>query len=98
MKRVLTVVSLSLATAVVGLASSSTAYAAAHPSPTGTGQPSQSCGSATAPNSPNGFNSAGFAHAETVYAGSDSTPSAMNSQSGKAVSQYDVACFQVSQH
>jgi hypothetical protein len=98
MKRVLSVVSVSLATAVVGLASSGTAYAAANPSPTGTGQPSQTCGSDTAPNMPNGFNSAGFAHAETVYAGSDGTPSAMNSQSGQAVSQYDVACFQVSQH
>lgn len=62
--------------------------------PNGTGQPSQSCGSPTASMSPNGFNTAGFAHAETVYAGSEGTPSAANGSSN-AVSQYDVACFQV---
>ena len=30
--------------------------------------------------------------------GSDGTPSATNAHSGAAVSQYDVACYQVSQH
>ncbi len=77
-----------LALALVGPAS-----AAANPN--GTGQPSQSCGSATASMSPNGFNTAGFTNAANVYAGSPGTPSAANGNS-HAVSQYDVACFQVS--
>jgi hypothetical protein len=63
--------------------------------PSGTGQPNQSCGSANAQSEPNGFGTAGFAHAETVYAGSDGTPSQANGNS-HAVAQYDVACFQVS--
>lgn len=67
------------------------AFAAANPS--GTGQPSQSCQDQT--NMPNGFNTSGFAHAETVYAGSDGTPSLAHGNS-KAVSQYDVACYQLS--
>ena len=36
---------------------------------------------------------AGFAHAESVYAGSDGTPSATHAHSGAAVSQYDIACI-----
>ena len=65
---------------------------------TGTpGQPSQSC-QAVFPNggpfTPAGFNTAGFAHAETVYAGSQP----QNSVNPKSVSQYDVACFQTAQH
>lgn len=67
--------------------------AAANPS--GTGQPSQSCGSATAATQPNGFGTAGFAHAASVYAGSNGTPSQANGSS-HAVSQYDVACYQIS--
>lgn len=77
---------------------------AAHASgnPSGTGQPSASCQDFQAtPTSPllvNGFNTAGFAHAETVYAGSDGTASLAHAQSGSAVSQYDVACLQLSRH
>jgi hypothetical protein len=71
------------------------ALAAGNPSPTGTGQPSQSCGSATAQNMPPGFGTAGFAHAGTVYAGNG--VSADHSNSANAVSQYDIACYQVSQ-
>ena len=63
--------------------------------PSGTGQPSQSCGSATAQQEPNGFGTGGFSHAEAVYAGSDGTPSQANGNS-HAVSQYDVACYQQS--
>ena len=70
-----------------------TALAAANPS--GTGQPNQSCGSDTASMMPNGFSTSGFAHAETVYAGSDGSHSAQNANSSHAVAQYDVACFQV---
>lgn len=63
--------------------------------PAGTGQPGASCGSANALTEPKGFGTAGFAHAETVYAGSDGTPSLANGNS-HAVSQYDVACYQLS--
>lgn len=69
------------------------ANAAANPN--GTGQPSQSCGSDTALVEPNGFSTGGFAHAELVYAGSDGTKSQANGSS-HAVSQYDVACYQLS--
>ncbi len=62
--------------------------------PSGTGQPNQSC--QAQPNSPLGFLTDGFAQADSVYAGSDGTPSQANG-SPNAVSQYDVACFQVSQ-
>jgi hypothetical protein len=72
------------------------AFAAGNPN--GTGQPSQSCGSATASTSPNGFNTAGFTNAGGVYAGSKGTASAANANSSAAVSQYDVACYQVTTH
>ena len=61
--------------------------------PSGTGQPSQSC--QAEPRQPNGFGTAGFTHATTVYAGSAGTPSAANGNS-HVVSQYDVACYQLS--
>jgi hypothetical protein len=63
--------------------------------PPGSGQPGQECGESGAEQSPPGFDSGGFSNAESHYAGSDGTPSAANGSS-KAVSQYDVACFQVS--
>ena len=56
------------------------------------GQPGAECGAAGAEMSPPGFNSGGFAKAETHYAGSDGTASLAHSQSGMAVSQYDIAC------
>jgi hypothetical protein len=56
------------------------------------GQPNASCENSGA-NPPPGFGTSGFANAETHYAGSEGTPSAANSQSGHAVSQYDIACF-----
>jgi hypothetical protein len=65
-----------------------------------TGQPNQSCGSSTAPQTPgkaanapgSAFNPNGVAGG--VYAGQQP----QNSQNPMSVSQYDVACFQVSQH
>jgi hypothetical protein len=87
MRRVIVLCALVLGAATPALAAN----------PPGSGQPGQSCGSATAPQSPPGFDSGGFANAEAHYAGSDGTPSAANG-SPTAVSQYDVACFQVSQH
>jgi hypothetical protein len=66
--------------------------------PNGTGEPSQSC--QAEPTGPPGITSTsnGFATtAVNVYAGSPGTPSLANGNSD-AVSQYDVACYQVSQH
>jgi hypothetical protein len=68
---------------------------AGNPSRTGTGQPSQSCQSE--PTGPPGIISTtnGFAtRAVNVYAGS----APQNSNNPKSVSQYDVACYQVSTH
>ncbi len=65
--------------------------------PSGTGQPSQSC--QAEPTGPAGLLSTtnGFATvAVNVYAGSPGTPSLANGNA-HAVSQYDVACYQVSQ-
>lgn len=74
------------------------AFAAANPS--GTGQPSQTCLSSTAPAEPgHAANSPGSPFNEvsgiagSKYAGSQP----QNSKNPKSVSQYDVACFQVSQ-
>jgi hypothetical protein len=63
------------------------------------GQPNQSCGSANASSTPgsstnapgSAFNPNGVAG--TVYAGQQP----QNSKNSQSVSQYDVACFQVSQ-
>jgi hypothetical protein len=68
--------------------------ASAAPNPSGTGQPGAECGDANASVEPAGFSSGGFANAEVQYAGSDGTPSALHG-GAHAVSQYDVACFQV---
>jgi hypothetical protein len=65
-------------------------------SPGGRGQPSQSC--QAEPTGPPGITSTanGFATtAENVYAGSPGTPSLLNGNA-HAVSQYDVACFELS--
>ena len=71
-------------------------------SPGTQGQPNQSCLSSTAPSEPGNASSAsGSAFNEnggtagSVYAGSG--VSADHANSSNAVSQYDVACFQVSQ-
>jgi hypothetical protein len=61
------------------------------------GQPSQSCQSFfgnAGPFTPSGFNTAGFNHATTVYAGAQP----QNSKNPNSVSQYDVACFQAASH
>jgi hypothetical protein len=80
------------------------ASASAASNPSGTGQPSQTCLSSTAPSEPgnaasapgSAFNETGPGTAGTVYAGNG--VSATTAGSTHAVSQYDVACFQVSQH
>ena len=76
--------------------------ALAAPNPSGTGQPSQTCLSATASTEPgnaaaapgSAFNETGPGTAGVVYAGNG--VSATTPANGAAVSQYDVACFQVS--
>ena len=78
--------------AVLSVGFATPAFAASNPS--GSGQPSQSCGSAGATSEPGGFGTGGFSTAEAVYAGSEGTPSLANGSS-TAVSQYDVACYQV---
>jgi hypothetical protein len=70
-----------------------TSVALAAGNPSGTGQPSQSCQEQTT--MPNGFSTGGFTHAALVYAGSEGTPSFLNGNA-HAVSQYDVACYQLS--
>ena len=82
---------------VMTLAFASTALA---DSTGNTGQPNQSCGSLNAQMTPgNAANAPGSAFnpngvAGGVYAGQQP----QNSQNPNSVSQYDVACFQVSQH
>jgi hypothetical protein len=78
----------------------SPAYGTANPSHTG--QPSQTCLSSTAPSEPgNAASASGSAFNENggtagaVYAGNGQTT--QTPANGAAVSQYDVACFQVSQ-
>ncbi len=67
-------------------------FAASNPS--GMGQPNQSCQAQTS--SPPGFLTSGFTNAANVYAGSIDNPTFSNNANGNAVSQYDVACYQVS--
>lgn len=80
---------------VVVLFSVAVGGASANGNPSGTGQPSQSC--QAQPTGPPGITSTtnGFAtHAVNVYAGAQ----AQNSSNPHSVSQYDVACYQVSIH
>ena len=85
-----------LASLVIAAFAAGPASAAKNPS--GTGQPGAECGEpGVADVEPSGFLTDGFANAEEHYAGSEGTPSAANGNS-HAVSQYDVACFQLSSH
>jgi hypothetical protein len=79
---------------VCAVAVGSAAFAAAAPNPSGTGQPSVECGEDETFLEPNGFSTDGFAHAQSVYADSEGTPSLLHAQTTHAVSQYDVTCFQ----
>ena len=89
--------------AVVGAFALAAAGAFGASNPNGTGQPSQTCLSSTAPSEPgnaadapgSAFNETGPGTAGTVYAGNG--VSATHAGSSHAVSQYDVACYQTSQ-
>jgi hypothetical protein len=75
-----------------------TTATAGNPSPTGTGQPTQSCQDGSA--GPPGIFSMnnGFANtAVNVYA-NPKTPPNGNEINANAVSQYDVACYEVRTH
>jgi len=99
MKLLVQSAAIALSSATLVLTGVTAAHATGNPSPTGMGQPSQSCGSDTAPSTPGNASSApGSAfnpdgHAGTVYAGEQP----QNSTNPHSVSQYDVACFHVSQ-
>jgi hypothetical protein len=83
------------ATAALALALATGTALAGNPS--GTGQPSAGCGDENATVMPNGFNTDGFANAESRYANPDST-GGLASGNWHVVSQYDVACYQLTQH
>ena len=72
------------ATLMLALSGGPAAFAA--PNPSGTGQPGVECGDPGATDQPAGFSTGGFANAENHYA---------DSEDSNAVSQYDVACYQV---
>ena len=80
------------ATLGAALALSVASGALAGGNPAGTGQPGAECGEEGATMEPHGFTTTGFARAELVYAGSEDSHSSNNEH---AVSQYDVACFQI---
>jgi hypothetical protein len=94
-----TVKKLFLAVAILALI---TAFAVPVKADTNTGtrgQPNQSCQNFFPVNGlqPRGFNTNGFNNTATsVYAGAGRTTN--TPANGAAVSQYDVACFQVSSH
>ena len=102
MRRLLTVMAL----AGIFMAVPATAFAT--PSPNGPGQPGApgtTCGSANAGSAPaNAITTANASvfnvngQASSVYAGNPGTASLANANSAAAVSQYDIACFQVSSH
>ena len=62
--------------------------------PSGQGQPNASCEHSAL--QPAGFSSGGFANADLHYAGNGSH--SLNGNTDKAISQYDVACYQISLH
>jgi hypothetical protein len=95
-----------LAALVLVLSLSASAYA--DPSPTGSpgqpGAPGTTCGSSNATSTPgnsSGANGSPFnpnGTTGTVYAGNPGTASQANANSTHAVSQYDIACFEVTPH
>ena len=81
--------------ATLALSLSTTIALAGNPS--GTGQPGAECGEENAWVMPHGFTTDGFANAEDHYANDDST-GGLASGNSHVVSQYDVACYQLTQH
>jgi len=95
MRKLLTLLVLVAALVALSAASALAAPSATPGNPNGTGQPTQSC--QAEPTGPPGITSTtnGFATmAVNVYAGTQP----QNSNNSHSVSQYDVACYQVSTH
>lgn len=65
--------------------------------PAGTGQPGAECGDEDASVEARGFLTDGFENAEAHYAG-EGAASLNHAGSDHAVAQYDVACYQLTQH
>jgi hypothetical protein len=86
---------ISLAIGAASLALSMAATTTLAGNPAGTGQPSVECGEDDATTLAPGFNTGGFEIAESVYANDDST-GGLASGNWHVVSQYDVACYQIS--
>lgn len=91
--------------AIAGFLVAIPSAAFADPSPNGPGQPgapNTTCGSPNAMSPPgNSANNNGSpfgpnGQSGAVYAGNPGTASSQNANSPNAVSQYDIACFQVS--
>lgn len=81
-------VTIGLGAAILALSMAATTAFAGNPS--GTAQPSVSCDDFT--NGPSGFDTAGFANAESHYANPDAQ-GGTSSGNWHVVSQYDVACY-----
>ena len=64
-------------------------------SPNGPGKQQVECGEDGLGDGPNGFSTLGFENAESMYARSDDTASLEYAGIDNAVSQYDVACLQL---
>jgi hypothetical protein len=77
-------------TAIVSVLLAGIAGTSGAANPPGQGQPGQTCGIGSAPNTPGGGNSANSP-------GSPFTGGVSDGKYNAAESQYDVACFQVSQ-
>jgi hypothetical protein len=88
-------IAISLGAATLALSMATATALAANPA--GTGQPSVECGEDLATTEPAGFGTSGFAIAEDRYANDDST-GGIASGNWHVVSQYDVACYQISIH
>ena len=86
---------LGIGSATIALSLSATIALAGNPS--GTAQPGAACGAGNAWVMPNGFSTGGFATAEAHYANDASTGGLM-SGNWHVVSQYDVACYQLTLH
>lgn len=86
---------LAIGLGAAGLALSMATTTALAANPAGSGQPSVSCDDV--PLAPSGFSTGGFAVAEARYANPDAT-GGLASGNATVVSQYDVACYQVSLH
>jgi hypothetical protein len=95
---------LALTAASVLTLAAAAAPAVAAPNPAGTGQPGVAADNgngadcSTTSSQPNGFGTGGFTNAGNVYANPAPAQSGVSSGNPDAVSEYDIACYQVSQH